>query len=105
MKRIRKGDQVVIISGSSKGQTGTVLRLQGEDKVVVENINMVKRATKPNPQKGTPGGLVEKEAALHASNVMLLDPATGKGSRIGFKSLEDGRKVRVFRSTGEVVDA
>jgi large subunit ribosomal protein L24 len=105
MKRIRKGDQVVIISGSSKGQTGTVLRLQGEDKVVVENINMVKRATKPNPQKGTPGGLIEKEAALHASNVMLLDPATGKGSRIGFKSLEDGRKVRVFRSTGEVVDA
>jgi large subunit ribosomal protein L24 len=105
MKRIRKGDQVVIISGSSKGQTGTVLRLQGEDKVVVENINMVKRATKPNPQKGTPGGLIEKEAALHASNVMLLDPATGKGSRVGFKSLEDGRKVRVFRSTGEVVDA
>jgi len=105
MKRIRTGDQVVVISGANKGKSGTVLRLQGEDRVVVENVNMVKRATKPNPQKGTPGGLVEKEAAVHASNIMLLNPATGKGSRVGFKSLEDGRKVRVFRSTGEVVDA
>jgi len=105
MKRIRTGDQVVVISGANKGKSGTVLRLQGEDRVVVENVNMVKRATKPNPQKGTPGGLVEKEAPVHASNIMLLNPATGKGSRVGFKSLEDGRKVRVFRSTGEVVDA
>ncbi len=105
MNRIRKGDQVVVISGASKGQTGAVLRFVGDSRLVVENINMVKRATKPNPQKGTPGGLMEREAALHSSNVMLLNPATGKGSKVSFKSLEDGRKVRVFRSTGEVVDA
>jgi large subunit ribosomal protein L24 len=104
MKRIRKGDQVVVISGASKGKTGTVLKVDAE-RVVVENVQMVKRATKPNPQKGTPGGLIEKEASIHASNVMLLNAATGRGSRVGYKTLEDGRKVRVFRSTGEVVDA
>ncbi len=105
MKRIRKGDQVVVITGKSRGQRGTVLKLVGDDKVLVENVNMIKRHTKPNPSRGTPGGIVEKEAPLHLSTVMLFTPATSKGDRVGFRSLDDGRKVRIFRSTGEVVDA
>ena len=105
MKRIRKGDQVMVIAGRSKGQQGAVLQMLDDDKVMVENVNMVKRHTKPNPSKGVAGGIIEKEAPLHLSNVKLFNPATGKGDRVGFKTLKDGRKVRVFRSTGEVVDA
>ena len=75
------------------------------DKVVVSNINVIKRHTKPNPQAGQPGGVIEREAPIHISNVMLFNPASGKGERIGFKVLEDGRKLRVFRSSGEAVDA
>ena len=104
MNRIRKGDQVIVITGKYKGQKGEVLRVV-EDRVVVQNINLVKRHTKPNPQANQPGGIVEREASIHASNVMLLNSATGKGARIGFKSLDDGRKVRVFRGSGEQVDA
>ena len=104
MNRIRKGDQVVVIAGKSKGQKGTVARVTGES-VFVENVNMVKRHTKPNPQAQQPGGIVEREAAIHISNVMLFNTATGKGERVGFKTLQTGRKVRVYRSTGEVVDA
>src|SRR6476659_845786 len=104
MNRIRKGDQVVVIAGKDKGKQGEVVRMLG-DKVVVSNINVVKRHTKPNPQAGQPGGVIEREAPIHASNVMLLNPATGKGERVGFKVLEDGRKLRVFRSSGEAVDA
>ncbi|TZF91652.1 50S ribosomal protein L24 [Cognatilysobacter lacus] len=104
MNRIRKGDQVVVITGKDKGKQGEIVRVLG-DKVVVSNINVVKRHTKPNPQAGQPGGIVEREAPIHASNVMLLNPATGKGERIAFKMLEDGRKLRVFRSSGEAVDA
>ena len=104
MNRIRKGDQVVVISGADKGKKGEVVRVAG-DKVVVQNIHIVKRHTKPNPQAGNAGGIVEKEASIHVSNVMLLNPATGKGERIGFKVLENGRKVRVFRSSGEAIDA
>jgi large subunit ribosomal protein L24 len=104
MNRIRKGDQVVVISGKDKGKKGDVVRVAG-DKVVVSNINIVKRHTKPNPQAGQPGGVVEREAPIHISNVMLFNPATGKGERVGFKVLEDGRKLRVFRSSGEAVDA
>ncbi|MBZ0221765.1 MAG: 50S ribosomal protein L24 [Dokdonella sp.] len=104
MNRIRKGDQVLVIAGKSKGQKGTVSRVAGES-VYVENINMVKRHTKPNPQAQQPGGIVEREAAIHISNVMLFNTASGKGERVGFKTLENGRKVRVYRSTGEVVDA
>ncbi len=104
MKRIRKGDQVMVIAGAHKGMKGTVLRV-AEDRVYVENVNLIKRATKPNPAKGLPGGLIEREAPIHASNVMLFNPVANKGDRVGFKVLEDGRKVRVFRSTGEVVDA
>ena len=104
MNRIRKGDQVVVITGKDKGKQGEVVRVLG-DKVVVSNVNVVKRHTKPNPQAGQPGGVVEREAPIHASNVMLFNPASGKGERVAFKVLEDGRKLRVFRSSGEAVDA
>jgi large subunit ribosomal protein L24 len=104
MNRIRKGDQVIVITGVDKGKKGEVVRIAG-DRVVVQNINIIKRHTKPNPQAGNAGGIVEKEAPIHVSNVMLLNPATGKGERIGFKVLENGRKVRVFRSSGEAIDA
>lgn len=105
MKRIRKGDRVIVTTGREKGRQGTVIRVYADDRVLVENVNMVKKHQKPNPQLGTPGGIVQKEAPLHVSNVMLFNPATKKGDRVGFKTLDDGRKVRVFRSNGEVVDA
>ena len=102
MNRIRKGDQVVVISGKDKGKRGEVVRVAG-DKVVVSNINVIKRHTKPNPQAGQPGGVIEREAPIHISNVMLFNPASGKGERVAFKVLEDGRKLRVFRSSGEAI--
>ena len=104
MNRIKKGDQVVVIAGKDKGKRGDVVRVAG-DKVVVANINVVKRHTKPNPQAGQPGGVIEREAPIHISNVMLFNPASGKGERVGIKVLEDGRRLRVFRSSGEAVDA
>ena len=104
MNRIKKGDQVLVTAGKNKGQKGEVLRVS-DDRVVVQNISIVKRHTKPNPQANQPGGIVERERPIHISNVMLLNAATGKGERVGFKILEDGRKVRVFRSSGEVVDS
>jgi len=104
MQRIRKGDEVIVIAGRSKGQRGHVLRMLGDDRLLVENVNMVKRHTKPDPQRQQPGGIIEREAPIHVSNVMLYNPATDRGDRVGYKVLEDGRKVRVFRSTGEVVD-
>jgi large subunit ribosomal protein L24 len=104
MKKIKKGDDVIVTTGKSKGQRGNVLRVTQDDKVFVENINMVKRHTRPDPNRNQPGGIVEREAALHISNVALFNPATKKGDRVGFKALEDGRKVRIYRSTGEMVD-
>jgi len=104
MNRIRKGDQVLVITGKNKGQRGDVLRVDG-DRVFVSNVNLIKRHTKPNPQANQAGGIVEREASIHLSNVQLFNPATNKGERVGTKTLEDGRKVRVFRSNGEVVDA
>ncbi|MEZ5457075.1 MAG: 50S ribosomal protein L24 [Lysobacteraceae bacterium] len=104
MNRIRKGDQVLVIAGKNKGQKGDVVRVVG-DHIVVSNINLVKRHTKPNPQANQPGGVIEREAPIHISNVMLFNPAINKGDRVGFKVLEDGRKVRVFRSSGEAIDA
>ena len=104
MNRIKKGDQVVVTAGKDKGKKGDVVRVAG-DKVVVSNINIIKRHTKPHPQAGQPGGVIEREAPIHISNVMLFNPASGKGERIGVKVLEDGRKLRVFRSSGEAVDA
>ena len=104
MNRIRKGDQVIVITGSDKGKKGEVVRVAG-DRLVVQNINIIKRHTKANPQAGQAGGIVEREAPIHISNVMLFNPASGKGERVGFKMLGDGRKVRVFRSSGEAIDA
>ena len=104
MQRLRKGDEVIVIAGRSKGQRGHVLKMLGDDRLLVENVNMVKRHTKPDPQRQQPGGIVERDAPIHVSNVMLYNPATDSGDRVGYKVLEDGRKVRVFRSTGEVVD-
>jgi len=104
MNRIRKGDQVIVTAGSDKGKTGEVVRMAG-DRVVVQNVNMIKRHTKANPQSGQAGGIIEREAPIHVSNVMLLNPVTGKGEKVGFKVLEDGRKLRVFRSSGEAIDA
>jgi len=104
MNRIRKGDQVLVITGKNKGQRGDVLRVV-DDRVVVANVNLVKRHTKANPQANQAGGIIEREASIHLSNVQLFNPATNKGERVGSKTLEDGRKVRVFRSNGEVVDA
>ncbi|GAB3058304.1 50S ribosomal protein L24 [Stenotrophomonas chelatiphaga] len=102
--RIKKGDQVVVTAGKDKGKQGEIVRVDG-DRVVVANVNIVKRHTKPNPQAGVAGGVVEREASIHISNVSVVNPATGKGERVGFKVLEDGRKLRVFRSSGEALDA
>ena len=104
MNRIKKGDQVVVTTGKDKGKRGDVVRVDG-DRVIVSNVNIIKRHTKPNPQAGVAGGVVEREASMHISNIALFNPASGKGERIGFKVLEDGRKLRVFRSSGEALDA
>ena len=104
MKKIRKGDQVVVNTGKDKGKRGTVLRVLDTGKVVVEGVNRVMRHTRPNPIKGQTGGIVEKEMPIQASNVALFNPATGKGDRVGFRVLDDGRKVRYFKSNGEVAD-
>jgi large subunit ribosomal protein L24 len=104
MRKIRKGDDVIVLTGKDRGKRGTVIRIVGDDRVVVENINMVKRHTKGNPQRGEPGGILDKEMPIHISNIALYNPASGSGDRIGFKILEDGRKVRVFKSNQEVVD-
>ena len=105
MRRIRQGDEVIVITGKDKGRRGTVTRVLYDGRVVVENVNLVKKHQKPNPNAGVPGGIIEKEAALDASNVMLFNPATSKGDRVGIKALSDGRKVRYFKSNGEVVDS
>jgi len=105
MNKIRKGDEVVVITGREKGRRGTVIKVLPNDRLLVENVNMVKRHTRPNPQRGTQGGIVEKEASLHRSNVMLWNPAAKKGDRVGIRALADGRMVRYFKSNDEVVDA
>jgi len=101
--KIRKGDDVIVLAGKDKGKRGTVLRVEG-DRVVVENINLARKHVKPNPNRGEQGGILDKEMPLHVSNVALYNPAADKGDRVGFKTLDDGRKVRVFKSSGEVVD-
>ena len=105
MKKIRKGDSVYIQSGRDRGKRGKVLRILQDQRLLVEGINLVKKHTKSNPQLGTPGGIVEKEAPIQYSNVALFNPVTEKPDRVGFKRLEDGRKVRFFKSNGEIVDA
>lgn len=105
MNKIRKGDEVVVIAGKDKGRRGAISKVFANGRVLVENVNMVKKHQKPNPTRGTQGGIVEQEAPLAVSNVMLFNAATGKGDRVGIRTLEDGRKVRFFKSNGEVVDA
>ncbi len=105
MKKIRKGDDVIVITGRDRGKRGTVLLFKGADRVVVEGANKVKKHERPNPMKNTQGGIVEKEMSLHISNVALYEPSSKKASRVGFKKLEDGRYVRYFKSNGEAVDA
>ena len=104
MAKIRKGDEVIVRAGKDKGKRGTVLSVDPDDRVVVEGINLAKRHMKPNPQRGMSGGIVEKEMPIHISNVAVYNVMTGKGDRIGYKRLEDGKKVRIYKSTGEVVD-
>jgi large subunit ribosomal protein L24 len=104
MRKIRKGDDVVVLTGKDKGKRGTVLRVVDDGHVVVENVNMVKKHQKPNPQRGEPGGILDKEMPLHISNIGLYNPVKDGPDRVGFRVLEDGRKVRVFKSNGEVVD-
>lgn len=103
MDKIRKGDEVVIIAGKDKGKRGAVVGRVDADRVVVEGVNRVKKHVKPNPVKGVVGGVVDKDMPLHISNVALFNPVTKKADRVGFKMLEDGKKVRVFKSNGEVV--
>jgi large subunit ribosomal protein L24 len=105
MKRIRKGDEVVVLAGRDKGKRGTVLRRIDAQHVVVEGVNRVKKHERPNPMKGQTGGIVDKDLPIHVSNIALFNPATQKADRTGVKSLEDGRKVRVFKANGEQVEA
>jgi len=105
MEKIRKGDDVVVIAGKDKGKRGTVLARSDGERVLVEGVNRVKKHVKPNPVKGVVGGIIEKEMPLHVSNVALYNPATKKADRVGFRKLEDGKKVRFFKSNGEVLGA
>ncbi len=107
MKKIRKGDMVILIAGRDKGRRGAVIEVLADDRVRVEGVNMSKKHQRPNPNANpaVAGGIIEREAPVHVSNVLLFNPATQKGDRVGFKSLEDGRKVRVFKSNQETVDS
>ncbi|MDO3380732.1 50S ribosomal protein L24 [Gilvimarinus algae] len=104
MRKIKRDDEVIVIAGRDKGKRGKVTRILANDKVIVAGINIVKKHQKPNPQMGVPGGIVEKEAAIHVSNVAIYNAATGKADRVGFK-VEGDKKVRVFKSSGEAVGA
>jgi large subunit ribosomal protein L24 len=105
MRKIRKGDQVVVISGKDKGRRGSVIEVLEGDRVLVESVNRVKRHTRPNPQVNRQGGIIEKEAPLPVSKVAIWNPSAKKADRIGFKTLADGKKVRFFKSNGEMIDA
>jgi large subunit ribosomal protein L24 len=104
MNRIKKGDEVIVITGRDKGRRGTVLQVFEDDRVLVENINVVKKHQRANPQRGVAGGIIEKEMPLQASNVMLWNPIAKKGDRVGIRTLQDGKRVRYFKSNNEVVD-
>ncbi len=105
MQKIKKGDDVIVIAGKDKGKRGTVLRVLDAEHLLVEGINRVKKHQRPNPMKNAPGGIIDKEMPLHRSNVGLFNPATKKADRVGIKSLEDGRRVRHYKSNGEVIEA
>jgi len=104
MSKIRKGDDVVVLSGRDKGKRGKVLQIIEHSRVLVDNVNVIKKHVKPNPNRGETGGIIEKEAPIQLSNVALFNPNTNKADRVGYRVLEDGRKVRVFKSDGEVAD-
>lgn len=106
MRKLKKGDEIIVIAGKDKGKRGTITLVMPEkDRLMVEGINVVKKHQKPNPNLGVPGGIVDKEMPLHISNVAIFNPATGKADRVGIKILDDGRKVRIFKSNNEVIDA
>jgi large subunit ribosomal protein L24 len=105
MNKIRKGDQVVVLTGRDKGKRGTVTQRVDADHIVVEGVNVVKKHVKPNPMKGTTGGVVDKTMPIHQSNVAIFNPATGKADRVGIKLLDEGKKVRVFKSSGDEIKA
>ena len=105
MRKIKKGDDVLVTAGKDKGKRGTVLRVVDAEHLVVEGANKVKKHQRPNPIRGMTGGIVEKEMPLHVSKVAIFNPQTRKADRVGFRTLEDGRKVRFFKSNGEVIDA
>ena len=104
MKKIVKGDKVVVLTGRDKGKQGTVQKMLDNGRALVEGVNMVKKHVRPNPNKGETGGIIDREASIDVSNLALVNPVTGKGDRVGFKTLEDGKKVRFFKSNGEVAD-
>ncbi|MDA0788285.1 MAG: 50S ribosomal protein L24 [Proteobacteria bacterium] len=104
MQKIKRDDRVIVITGKDRGKTGTVTRTLDDGRVYVSGVNMIKRHTKGNPQMGQPGGIIEKEAAIQTSNVAIYNSATNKADRVGVKVLEDGRKVRIYKSTGEEID-
>tara|TARA_B110000503_G_scaffold127923_1_gene198255 strand:- start:7318 stop:7641 length:324 start_codon:yes stop_codon:yes gene_type:complete len=105
MLKIKRDDEVIVIAGKDKGKRGKVLKVLGDDRVLVSGIQMVKKHQKPNPQLGVPGGIVEKEAPIQVSNVAIFNSATNKADRVGFKILEDNKKIRIFKSNGVAVDA
>lgn len=104
MRKIRKGDEVIVVAGKDKGRTGKVIRVTTDERVFVEGVNMIKKHAKPNPARGVAGGIIEREASIHVSNVALFNPATKRADRVGFRILDDGRKVRYFKSNNEIVD-
>ena len=104
MEKIKKGDDVIVLCGKDKGKRGSVLRVLEDERAIVEGINTVKRHTKANPNAGVTGGIIDKDLPINVSNIALFNPISKKGDRVGFKTLEDGRKVRIFKSNNEVVD-
>ena len=104
MQKIKRDDEVIVLAGRDKGKRGSVTRLRDDGRLYVSGVNMVKRHTKGNPQAGQPGGIIEKEAPIQASNIAIYNNNTNKADRVGFKTLDDGKKVRVFKSTGEEID-
>ena len=104
MQKIKRDDDVIVIAGKDKGKRGSVTRTLNNDRVYVSGVNMIKRHTKGNPQMGQPGGIIEKEASIHISNIAIYNANTSKADRVGIKTLEDGKKVRIFRSTGDEID-
>ena len=105
MNKLKKGDEVIVLTGKDKGKRGAIAQVVSDDRVLIDGVNVAKKHQKPNPNAGVAGGIVDKEMPIHISNVAIFNSANGKADRVGIKTLDDGRKVRVFKSTGEVVDA